>query len=81
MQGFTAGITREQLAVPIRIAALACRIPLQVDRTRAQAGTRQFDLRGVVHAEEIVCGQSLWLAVAAFDLQHQRRNQNLWITP
>ncbi|MNN39074.1 hypothetical protein D3C81_1530980 [compost metagenome] len=80
VQGFAAGITREQFAVPIRITALACRVPLQIDRARSQAGAGQFDQRGVVHARKILGGQSTWLAIVAFHLQHQWRDQHLWIT-
>jgi len=80
VQGLGLRILRVQLAVPVRVAALACRIPLQVDRARAQAGAGQIGQLLLRHVGEVLGRQASRLAVAVLDLQHQRRDQRLWIT-
>ncbi|KAG1255067.1 hypothetical protein G6F66_014942 [Rhizopus arrhizus] len=80
VQGLGLGILRVQLAVPVRIAALARRVPLQVDRAWAQAGAGQVGQLLLRHVGEVLGRQASRLAIAVLDLQHQRSDQRLWIT-
>ena len=80
VQGLGLRILGVQLAVPVRVTALARRIPLQVDGARAQAGAGQVGQLLLRHVREVLGRQASRLAVAVLDLQHQRRDQRLWIT-